>query len=63
MNATPTKFLGCAGVAIVLIAILASTTIATAQNAKQKSNQPRGQYSVPSDQEHWYDRSCNTFNT
>jgi len=29
---------------------------------KAKKSAPN-QYTVPSDQERWYDRSCNTFNT
>jgi hypothetical protein len=49
-----------AGFALALIIVAGQPSIAEAQ---QKKAQPRNQYTVPSDQEHWIDRSCANFNT
>jgi hypothetical protein len=49
-----------AGFALALSFAVTQPSIAESQ---QKKAQPRNQYTVPSDQEHWIDRSCANFNT
>jgi hypothetical protein len=51
-----------------MLALLVVIGFASAAMAQQKVQQKSkksapNQYTVPSDQERWYDRSCNTFNT
>jgi hypothetical protein len=47
---------------LAAIFLVSQASSAVAQQ-NQKKSQPRSQYTVPSDQEHWLDRSCANFNT
>lgn len=58
---TPTRILRFAGFVLALLMVAGPPSIAEAQQKAKKS--APNQYTVPSDQERWYDRSCNTFNT
>ncbi len=54
-----------AGAMLALLVVIGFASAAMAQQKvqqKSKKSAPN-QYTVPSDQERWYDRSCNTFNT
>ena len=50
-----------AGFLLTLFVLAGQPSVAEAQQKAKKS--APNQYTVPSDQERWYDRSCNTFNT
>jgi hypothetical protein len=50
--------------ASVVLSLLVVFGFASAAEAQQKAKKSApNQYTVPSDQERWYDPSCNTFNT
>jgi hypothetical protein len=48
------------GFVLAVLIVAGHPSIAEAQ---QKKVQPRNQYTVPSDQEHWIDRGCTNLNT
>ena len=48
---------------VVLFALIAGGLTTPAFAEKKQPVQKSNQYSVPKEQEHWYDRSCANFNT